>query len=206
MSFWKKVGEFFACPSSPAEETEEFAIQWFRETREEIVTPDSYYDELPRWALVAFAARNARRVADLLSVISPSQINEANKTVSVIETAASECESGMVPNPVNIPERLMGNRAVEICITTLNTAIDCLEIEDKTPLKSMVAAVENYCEAALGYGCGEVVRDSIRMYVRRDLLKLIKEGQGTDDSKPFSPDFFGPLWPEGYPAGWPGPK
>lgn len=154
--------------------------------------------QLPRWARVAFAARCARRVLPLYLTASVhvewgSRVRRAVDTATVAASAAW-ADSVEASKAAAGADGLGGFPTV---------AATC----------AAQAVVEASAEAWAGDDVPFVIgaqNESVRAVqtidiTRRDFdhLAELAEWQRWTDDTPVPPEVFGPLWPEGAPAGWP---
>ena len=176
-------------------------------TKEEIA-------ELPRWARVAFAARCALRVA---LAYKPPRKPTAETAVSVVEAAARLAE-------------VAASRAVSFDymdrVNVMEAVQNASASRDRDSMPAwhkQIAAVADIAAHVALYAMGDNNEGSSRRVhavasaagtavpqtlspMRRDfdrLADLARYFRLTDDM-PVSQELFGPLWPEGPPAGWPG--
>jgi hypothetical protein len=168
--------------------------------------------ELPRWARVAFAARCARRVLPLFS-LSVHQIPvQLLKTISseilFAESIAASPQNGDLP-PRNfdsaVSNSLVGDpsdqAAFKAAFGSSAFAIGrcALAATFGAAGATIVTEAANLAHTAAA-GVTDITSD-----LRRDFDRLARHAQYQrwDDDTPVSPKFFGPLWPEGAPPGWP---
>jgi len=165
--------------------------------------------KLPRWARVAFAARCARR--SLSSV--PKEFGGFDLGLLVSTTRA--VEAAAVSLSFTLGE--FARRIVEVIAVD---SADLKYIEGPTSnsfadyrkfaLKAVVAAVraaDSYANATEVFTASSIAgSDGVaRSLIRRDFdhLARLASAYGWTDNTPVPPEVFGPLWPEGKPAGWP---
>jgi hypothetical protein len=179
--------------------------------------------ELPRWARAAFAARCARRVLPLY----PGERSPATKSredvaagVQLAEVAAATGAVGenvagaladfplvadfpMAPASLTLPAATTGDRAADAArdaIATAATTTGAAELAAKIASRAANASAEAAANAV-----GEAARDAAVQAIQHDLQNLVRAAreQGWNDDTPVPIEFFGPLWPEGEPEGWP---
>lgn len=172
--------------------------------------------ELPRWARVAFAARCARRVLPMfeLKIWPTAKYGQ----IVPLEFGVRFAESGVIEE---VPPQALMQTLVTLSDATLNTAlkshspaldshqaIGCVGLA--VQLRSEIAVRDTHeqiriCFDAVSAAVHSSSSFEITPYIRRDFDHIEKYAdwhRWTDDT-PVSPDFFGPLWPEGPPKGWP---
>lgn len=185
-------------------------------------------EELPRWARVAFGARCARRVQPLVNLISEhvsiDVLAALEIGIGLTEQAAATCSLEFADKA-----RSTTNSAARAASEVSDTA----EVVSASPssLSSFSAAV-NASESAVhaasflsesGTFAANAARSayfaaSDAIYfnatatpaeagraIRRDydLLTDAAKRLGWTDDTPVPPGFFGPIWPDGEPEGWP---
>jgi len=155
--------------------------------------------QLPRWARVAFAARCARRVLPFARTASTSVSQLIEGAVERVEKVTRGVD---LPNP-HLFTRLRGDER-----SLLGTVADAT-------VSAVISSAKASIVAALGEGGTELLAASfavaafesgdLRPHIRRDfdLLLRLASAYGWTDDTPVPPEVFGPLWPEGKPAGWP---
>ncbi len=158
--------------------------------------------KLPRWARVAFAARCARRVLPLIyaakSSLNSAQLDALLKAQELSEYAASVGKPihdyRLVADPTMTAFQLEGplKHAANACAGSAHLARH-YDADNKNP--SGVAVAREAVHAMDG-GLENIRRDF-------DLLVRLASAYGWTDDTPVPPEVFGPLWPEGKPAGWP---
>ncbi len=177
--------------------------------------------KLPRWARVAFAARCARRVLPLLKITWPDaaeeHIVEVSQTVDVAESSA-----GFGKTDVDIEWVLLGSRVAaghasasltvspNIAVVVINAA----RVAASAAQTGLSSEVENrYAATAddLAAGAADTVPSAVSAFRHRvrcdfDQLAKLAEWQKWTNDTPVPPSVFGPLWPDGPPAGWPKPE
>lgn len=167
--------------------------------------------KLPCWARVAFAARCARRVQPIFAASWPQA---PEKHVDTIENAISYAERSAAA----------ANASEHFIYTVVNVASDAYKAKSYAAMFVADAAV-NACSYAKEQGpytgtmltftfsvasqaAGAAAKYGVNIHesIRRDFERLRESAmsQGWTKETPVPPDFFGPLWPEGEPPGWPG--
>lgn len=151
--------------------------------------------KLPRWARVAFAARCARRVFALYTQYR----NEPHdgrmdlwNAMDSAETSAALARSTMTGRAwaIDVMMTTTNEHAAAIAGSAANAA-GSIDGDGLADMNVVVVAAEEYAD--------------LRPHIRRDfdlLARLALAYDCTDDT-PVPPEVFGPLWPEGKPAGWP---
>jgi hypothetical protein len=213
----------------------------FMSERESINLQEVELYHLPRQALVAFAARCARRVMAIAIRIPPvytgvgSGHGNVTHSVAVAEEASS-CGAGE-PLPSLTRALRRASRAVAAARSLANThlepddlpfthlgrngqpfraaylaakaALDAVEAAAAKPDAVAALTYEAFldADAAASFHDNGDCRVATRRAMRFDfdlLQRARREGRLTEET-PVPPDFFGPVWPDGEPAGWPGP-
>jgi len=142
---------------------------------------------LPRWARVAFAARCAQRVLQLdkLAWDSASEHGGARGYQELFEWSAE----------------MAARTAADAGPVSNNALIDLTENATRIAAGEPTGILRIVVAAA---SVAEELSTDISAVIRRDfdhIARLAKWQHWTDDT-PVSPEVFGPLWPEGPPAGW----
>jgi hypothetical protein len=161
---------------------------------------------LPRWAVVAFAARCARRVQPLFTHFWPKapreHIEAVDRAISLTQASAAD------PSSVSTYEVRAAADYVDDAYVAA-TAADIPEAAYATSpaANAAHAAAADADSAFLGaFLTARAARaaDAV-VAMRRDyeLLRAAAASEGWTDDTPVPPEFFGPLWPEGEPEGWP---
>lgn len=167
--------------------------------------------KLPRPAQVAFAARCARRVQPLFTHSYPDASNRTvesiNELILISEVIAShDGPSGASAWPVAFALesdqlKRLHPAARAVCAAAESAYQTIRDDVDRTSAFNSAHAATTASMAA-GYGR---VQDSVLAAMRYDfeLLRLATEREGWTDDTPVPPEFFGPMWPDGEPEGWP---
>ncbi len=207
--------------------------------------------KLPRLAIVAFAARCARRalpISEASSVTTPSELKAINEAISQSEQAACggniaayasldaamhdargaaygraanaaddvvKAWRGALNAPVDIdaqsvaPAQVACDRARAVANSiTAAYAARIAAIEEANTVKAAACAAYSAYHAHVYAAIASFDYDSPRKAIQamwRD-YKLLLAGtkeHGWTDETPVPPSFFGPMWPEGDPEGWP---
>lgn len=159
--------------------------------------------ELPRWARVAFAARCARRVhlkfEESWPILTSDQLNAVAGAVRLAELFATLAQT-----------RLRSAEDAAADSLTVSSHSDLTnEARAAGQAASMAALTACYFEATTVVAVAEHALDSggaaMVRWIRYDFdsLAALAGAQHWDDDTPVPPEFFGPLWPEGTPPGWP---
>ncbi|HVK17520.1 MAG TPA: hypothetical protein VM533_11280 [Fimbriiglobus sp.] len=172
--------------------------------------------KLPRWARVAFAARCARRVMPLFMHFWPNAPEEHIKEVADDVEAAEQYARKAAP-------AIDFNDAVVAALAARMTKFPLAAVVARAAARAIQSAKDGHVddnarEAAEAADAAAEAADAaaeaadaarilggIRPIIRRDfdhLARLAQWQHWTDDT-PVPPEVFGPLWPEGPPAGWP---
>ncbi len=191
--------------------------------------------QLPRWAIVAFAARCSRRIAPLMDAHWPKEVHDSHRT-QVHHAISGAEESAAVPGSrgggdlhaetkARSAVRRAGGNVAEIVITAAMNANYAAKSADRDTERfrvepngaaecaraaaSCAQAVLNAAEAlgSLGGSRDALIRtySVARTAVLRDysLLQTAWLTMDWDDDTPVPPKFFGPVWSDGAPEGWP---
>lgn len=165
--------------------------------------------KLPRWARVAFAARCARRVLPLFLIGRPfpherwysSQdpqwsLSQAERSAAAGASQVTS-QSGYFEAASHIYQD--ENPADAAAHNSANAAAYAAADagDNSRPLRAFFAM--NYAARA-AQGNTRLLADCRRDF---DLLARLASTYGWTDDTPVPPEVFGPLWPEGKPAGWP---
>jgi hypothetical protein len=163
--------------------------------------------ELPRWARVALAARCARRVEPLYAGRWPEA--PANhraavlRAVEVAEGSAARASSiGSIEAAANAAVAAASAAIFEAGKAGSNflaaRAADAAALAANAAPGMTADAVSNAASAA------GLASDS-NAAIRRDyeLIRRLAAAEHWNDDTPVPPGVFGPLWPDGPPAGWP---
>lgn len=177
---------------------------------------------LPRWAQVAFAARCARRVLPLIPSdwkrVLVSQIQSLERAVGAAEFAAAqgasfapgghteemaeEAAAVAAKAPHKGPQELAPSVSYFAARAVSQAATAAARIGSRTgDAFAVVAGAAADAARAIDNVSG---RDAARV-IRDDFDRIIytaRAEQWADDT-PVPPEFFGPLWPNGPPSGWP---
>jgi hypothetical protein len=150
---------------------------------------------VPHWAGVAFAARCARRVLPLHSHFWEGETDYHRQDVSnAVETAEVSAASG----EKTTTGKAWANEAAN-STPNLHSSFAAWAAADAT---GAIVGVRVNGASAVRAASGIA---NLAPIIRRDfdhLAKLAQWQRWTDDT-PVPPEVFGPLWPEGAPAGWP---
>ncbi len=172
--------------------------------------------QLPRWAIVAFAARCARRVQPQFNHLAREILR---KHEMVVERAISLCEfaakqaSGhsldlrMAADDAHTSSRFAegidASRATNVALAAffavetaysadrnddVDTAANAAHAVGESELALVIAKFEPHV--------GELIRDF-------ELLKSAAQREKWTDKTAVPPSFFGPMWPDGEPTAWP---
>jgi hypothetical protein len=178
--------------------------------------------EVPRWARVAFAARCARRVQPLFRVLwpaaPPSHSDAIEKAIRIVEGLAGV---GALSSDTAVERATQAEAAARVTACYSGPAYAAADAADAAiyaaradqqdadayaAARGAAEAATAACGAADGVGADAVAwRDSMVRAIRMDLERLRKaarKGRWTDGT-PVPIGFFGTLWPEGSPRGWP---
>lgn len=179
---------------------------------------------LPRWAMVAFAARCARRVQPLFRASWPTapdkRVIALDKAVMLSERSAAYADAdegafayaavagadvafaGVVKAKVKVNAKAAAKAAAYAAYTAAKAAA---YTADKAADKAADITDITAAAAAKAAACAACATNATNATILRDfqLLKVAAQKENWDDDTPVSPAFFGPMWPNGIPAGWP---
>lgn len=182
---------------------------------------------LPRWAQVAFAARCARRVQPLFQAGWPKapaeHVEAVKRAIRIAETgAAGTTRAGAVAVAASASAATRAVSAASgqarLSAASAAYAADAAAVASTTAAFSadasvVAASARASAAASAAFSAGEAARavhgavaeTGVIRAMRADLDKLqaVAKQEGWTDETPVPPEFFGPLWPEGEPPGWP---
>lgn len=179
-----------------------------------VLPTDEEIAKLPRWARVAFAARCARRV--LPSFRANSYPEPDRNTLQLLAVGVARAESGGNDAEMNGligAYKLIHSVTLASAQTKHTPAYLALNVANAVSLAVELRIAANVvdtdhhargCLECVGFAKGATAND-VTSVIRRDfdhLARLAYAYDWTDDT-PVPPEVFGPLWPEGKPAGWP---
>lgn len=187
---------------------------------------------LPFYALVGFAARCARRIQPAIlhacSGVSDARIEAIEDAISLAELAAGK--HSKLPEDVNLvtDAAIAEDNAISVAVAARRSARELASIPQAALVivaaNSAALAADTVAAARAGdrdatsktaRDCAEIAGAVAPVGLRRDAIinamlddvDLLKEEhqRGTlQNSTLVPPQFFGPLWREGAPPGWPG--
>lgn len=184
-------------------------------------------DQLPRWALVAFAARCAERVRPLFRYFWPDAPQEHIDAVDAAGTLAwrtasqASVPAGSTDTVTHAANAETAGRlanadtaaaAAAAAAHAANAALAAYTAKgagtEYAARASRAAAAAAAARAAARAADLAAVRAAVRaadIAMRRDyeLLKTLAAREGWTGESPVDPDLLGPLWAEGEPEGWP---
>lgn len=178
----------------------------------EIPTPEEIA-ELPRWAMVAFAARCAERVLPLVSPLGSAMLGPVQRAVETTRHAASA--GRLLPHEdhtIADSDYLSAadGPAAEAARDALESAQFASRAGSRRTALCTHAAAHGAANAVSNFAAPEMARqafEAAKVAIRCDFNLLLQTAQRehwTDDT-PVAPKFFGPMWPDGEPEGWPKP-
>ena len=173
---------------------------------------------LPKWAQVACAARSARRVQPLLTWFWPDAPEDyviavdraitlaersAANAAAVADVISAEDEAYQVARVVASAAaegNMSKGAAADVAAAAGNAArATTCGATDVAACSAITRAAE--AAAAKGADDDDAVRFAI--YDDFELLNVAAEREKWTDETPVPPEFFGALWPNGAPNGWP---
>lgn len=176
--------------------------------------------QLPRWAVVAFAARCARRVQPLFTKYWAKAPDEYVMTINTaITLAESSARVGRADAPVGRAHVAAGVVAYDAARPGAYEGVAYEgPIYPAAGAAAVARAAAGAAAAAADANAGAAAADAAyaaagaaRAYsfalaaIRPDfeLLKSLAAFEGWTPESPVDPDLLGPLWPQGVPEGWP---
>ncbi len=168
----------------------------------------AFFAGLPSRAVVAFAARAARRVLPLFNDGRPDAPIEHRKAVYRAVAAAEKWAAGIV----NVAERSVAAEANEAAVARCSD----VAFAAARAAHALLAAHGGYASDAAFHASRaaqaalaaitdtEAAREARYVMVRDvDLLRQSANREIWTEDTSVAPEFFGPVWPEGAPANWP---
>jgi hypothetical protein len=154
---------------------------------------------LPRLAQVAFAARCARRILPLVTMDWPGVPAEHAEAVVRAVELAEVAAAGTPSDKDALATARAADRAARAAAWAARAGAQAAAMAAASAADSIWAATAAHAAVA----AGAVVADAA---VRADFDRLAAAAavKKWTDGTPVPPEFFGPLWPEGTPLGWPG--
>ena len=175
--------------------------------------------EIPVLAMIAFAARCARRVQPLFVAswtdAPKNHIRAIEYAISLAEETAKsgkQKQLGQIGTDANTAAQDATVKGNDIAAYAAYSAEYALAAATSFPLIAANYIAEQAAKAACATDKAAKAHSSkdssykiFLTAVWRDFDKLKNETQGKGQwyNPPISPDFFGGLWPEGRPSGWP---
>ena len=168
--------------------------------------------ELPRWAVVAFAARCARRVLPIFRAVwrhGRAELEAQRAVIQDVEQAESlAAAAGAVPGArLESGERPLG--ATEVAATAAEAAANAARAaRDATDCPGSGAGLAETAARAAGNAAEHVGR-AARLAAERamchdyQLVREAAEEEGWTDDTAVPAQRFKALWPDGAPEGWP---
>lgn len=162
---------------------------------------------LPRWAIVAYAARCARRVQPLFadSALPLSQVHDSAflKVIHLVEQAASHPEdaSGLIAADLSLADARERSHAGKAIGGSAATADSGFHRNKSQSIASAAYTAESSFLAAKLHVEEHVICQVIRSDF--ELLRGLAQREGWTDDSPVDVRLLGPLWPDGVPEGWP---
>jgi hypothetical protein len=167
-------------------------------------------EKLPRFAAVAFAARCARRVQPLFIAGWPDaprqHIDAVDRAITVAERSAAGAPGGAYAAAAAAATAgaaaATAARAARAAMHAADAAVRAADaVYDPALAVAVVAAAVDAVAARAARAAVTAARAAIRQDFEQ-LLSAAERDEWTYDT-PVPPEFFGPLWPEGEPKGWP---
>lgn len=182
---------------------------------------------LPRWARVAFVVRCAHRALPLFQKRWPQapaelvrelawavEIGEATSAHAgtgekwATPAGAITCANYVCDAVLNAGRDL--NRTLEVT-NALRRAISKFKDIREDAADTIIGIIVSNASIAIANGLANspetyrIAQPTVNLVIRRDFdhLANLAQWQHYTDDTPVPPEVFGPLWPEGPPAGWP---
>lgn len=178
-------------------------------------------EALPNWARVAFAARCARRVQPLLKASWPNapkeHLDAVDEAIALAEydAAFAVCSIGFF-EAVRPAYNVAVARADAAAIAAAAAFSDAVGAAVAAAVAACAAAAAVIYATANAYAADDaadaadtfnsgIFKKCVVATMRRDfeLLKCAAHSEEWNDETPVPKEFFGPLWAEGEPEGWP---
>jgi hypothetical protein len=162
-------------------------------------------EELPRWAMVAFAARCARRVQPLFEARWPDapseRVRAVDRAIGMSEQAGAmaAASAGNARAFADAARAARADATTEGAATVAQAATYAARAAEAADPAYTTGTVLAAARAAAVYGWATSAA------IRRDFehLRAAASAESWTDRTPVPPAFFGPLWPDGEPPNWP---
>lgn len=177
--------------SQPGDKSGEVSLP----TKEEIA-------KLPHWAQVAFAARCARRMLPMLAHAWPKVSADHSRAVAKAVSEAEHAASRACAADAGADAAALGAAAA----ARAAAVVDAADAADAAALAALAAVAPRSAPRAARAAARAAAHDAVSRKAIRvdfDLLALAAAQEAWTDGTPVPPEFFGPLWPNGRPPGWP---
>lgn len=190
-----------------------------REDAERLLPTAEELATLPRWARVAFVARCARRVQPLFTQLwsdAPKERVEAvDSAITISERSAARASAAATDAARADAAEAAANAANAVDVANVRAAYVAYSAAraasaihaDSFHAAARAASAANAAADAAAAAGNDVhaAQAATVAAMRRDfeLLKAAAKAAKWTDDTPVPPEFFGPLWPEGEPEGWP---
>ncbi len=166
--------------------------------------------KLPRLAVVAFAARCARRVLPVYRASNPAEkdLRAVERVVDLAEryaaaTVTASFDAAAVETATVFVTGHAARASSLAASAAYNAASDAYDYARGAADIGRVASIaRSACAAATSVTAARDMAAAIR-HDFDDLLRASRRDSWTDDT-PVLPEFFLPMWPQGEPEGWPG--
>ncbi len=161
---------------------------------------------LPRWARVAFAARCARRVQPIFVSMWPDAPEEhvaaVQRAISFAEHSAAfgADDDDAITSILDAIDVGHAARAADAARAAARAAVYAGRAAFGARAADAARAAARAADAAPPRVLGPFIR-AVRADV--DLLREAAARENWTAKTPVPPEFFGPLWPDGEPEGWP---
>lgn len=171
---------------------------------------------LPRWARVAFAARCARRVLPLFGhkwpdlparyrapVVRAVELGERSAARGIREDDGQAITQAAVLVYIEIDKR--GDAVSAFSAAVAGAAICAARAAADEGTSPPADICEEFRGVMAASNAGGYVGAMLEGPIRTDFgrIRSYASDLRADDSTPFPPGVFGPLWPDGPPSGWP---
>lgn len=171
---------------------------------------------LPRCAQVAFAARCARRVQPLFNHFWPDAPKKHLDAVDAAVRLAENCAStaSLTASAVDAVKAYAAANATTAAYSanTANAAAAVAAANAADATAKAADATANAAVTAVAVAAGDAAAAANAVAAKAGIAEIVAdfefllaaaEGEQWDDNTPVPPEFFGPMWPNGTPDGWP---
>jgi hypothetical protein len=185
--------------------------QWYEDPPNTSLPTEEEISQLPIWAQVALAARCARRVVALFPIgwAGPAtRWRELRRIVTYCEESASIAHTSNRFVGVTVGKDDQSGPELPVLVSNVVIAAagdaNFLQYSDVSRYTDGAGSSFPTVQATAAV-LTHVIPVEPLSSIRRDFDNLLRQSEYRhwDNDTPVPPDVFGPLWPEGAPAGWP---